>query len=513
MKTACMVRVVFFAGVLLGPAASWGAEASLDVPMDRQLVSVLVRLGLKDAEPTTWDGTYRLTKGRVVATDGWRFAGDDYASLDKFRVSNRRLYPRFFQRRGGSESSLPVEPNGFVLTLADLDSSSVLEVSTSGGEFKVPVGGLGYGGAEPRMEGNADFRRVPTSRQIVKSPAEDAYPSALLGPGGRLCVAYLAFRHGIGCEDRLPIATDPEDYSFLGKPTGGDQLMFTECQEGVWATPVPLTKEGGDLFGTAMAVDGQGRLWAFWSANENDNWDLYGAVRGDRGWSEAIRISDAAGSDFHHVAATDAEGRVWLAWQSLNATQSDILVARQDGTGFGAPTVVAGGPSNKWEPAIAAGAGGQVAVAWDTYERGQYDVVLKTWQAGTWSEPRVIAATLRNEARPSLAYDAEHRLWISYEISPEGWGKDFGPYDEGPQRLPLYREREVGVQVLANGVLSSPQADLGEALPMPGGQRRRQARPSCWPRVRNWPSTSPDACGWPRGSASISWTATLAAPG
>ena len=29
----------------------------------------------------------------------------------------------------------------------------------------------------------------------------------------------------------------------------------------------------------ASALDGQGRLWIFWSANVKDNWDLFGRFR------------------------------------------------------------------------------------------------------------------------------------------------------------------------------------------------------------------------------------------
>jgi hypothetical protein len=452
--------------------AQGAAALGIDVPMDRNLVTVVVRFGRQEKEPAAWEGSYRLTEGRVVATDGWRFAGDDYATTSEFKLDVRRFYPRFWSRRGSDPKTLPMEPNGVILTCADLSPSSVLEVGTSRGDFTIPLGRLDYGNPQKTLGGNVEFQRVPTSRQIVQSPTEDAYASAVAGPDGRPCVAYVAFVHGEGFEKRPPIATPPEDFSFLERPTGGDRVMFTELVGERWAKPVALTPAGGDLFGTAMALDGQGRLWVFWSANVDDNWDLYGCTRVDGRWSEPVRVTTAPGSDFHHVAATDSEGHVWLAWQSFGKADSDVCVARQEGLGFGKPTAVAAGPANDWAPAIAASADGTVAVAWDSYERGSYDVLVRESNAGAWGDERVVAASLDNEARPALAFDRENRLWIAYEVSPEGWGKDFGPYDQSPKKTALYRRRAIGVRVLAGQTLYAPQADVNRALPTPEGRAR-----------------------------------------
>ena len=108
---------------LVGGHGAYGAE--LDVAMDRKMVSVLIRVGLDDTGEGTWEGTYHATKGRIVATAGWRFTGNDYATLEKFRVANRLFYPRFFKRNPRSLKTLTIEPNGFILTLTDVAASSV----------------------------------------------------------------------------------------------------------------------------------------------------------------------------------------------------------------------------------------------------------------------------------------------------------------------------------------------------------------------------------------------------
>ena len=476
------MKMAYLSGCLLvylcvacGTARS-ASETKLDVPMDRDLVSVVVRFGTKDTQPARWEGTYQLTRGQIVATDGWRFAEGDFATASEFKLAVRRFFPRFWNRRGRDASTLPMEPNGFVLTIADMAPSASLEVKTASGEFTVPVGKLQYGSPRRALDGNVEFERLPTSRLIVESGTEDAYPCALMGPNGRLCVAYIAFTHGVGFQSRLPITTAPPDFAYLAKPTGGDQVMFIELQDGKWTTPTAVTDGDDDLFGVAMAFDGQDRLWVFWSENVEENWDLYAKVRNEGGWSDPIRITTAPGSDFNHVAATDSDGRVWLAWQSFGETNSDICVVRQEGDTFGKPTPIGTSAANDWAPSIAASQDGRVAVAWDSYDKGNYDVVTKIWQGGQWGDERVIAGTLKNEARSSLAFDQQDRLWIAYEVSPEGWGKDYGPYDQSPKATALYQKRAIGVKVLKAGTLYEPESDVNRALPMPDGRRR-------WPKA------------------------------
>jgi len=493
-----MKRVVFDGIAAALFCAGWSAGASaqqrLDVPMKPDLVSVKVRVGLKDQQPTTWEGSYRLTEGRIVATDGWRFAGDDYATRERFRLEVRRNFPLFWRLRGRDPKALATWPNGFVLTLEGAAPSSRLEIKTARGDVSIPLGkpegpgGLPYGQVRMFLDGSVEAERVPTARLIVQSPTEDYWPAAAGGPDGAIAVAYVAFTHGEGYRSRGPLNAEPKDLSVLAVPAGGDQLMFTELKNARWTPPRPLTPKGGDLFRPAVAVDGQGRVWVFWSANVQGNWDLYARVRTGGTWGEAVRATTAPGADINAAAATDGEGRVWLAWQGFGRDNSDIFAARQEGGTLGKAERVADGPANEWTPAIAASADGQVAVAWDTYQRGDYDVHVRRWHGGAWKPPRAVAATERNECRASVAFDKRNRLWIAYESSPEGWGKDWGPYDQSPRRTPLYRQREVGVKVLAGGKLLAPPGNVNHALPTPQGTRRwpkspRQAVLAAGPRL------------------------------
>ncbi len=465
----------------IGHGVQAAEPARLDVPMGHKLISVKILCGLKDKKPTSWEGAYAVTGGRIIATDSWRFRGDDYATVSKFKFNSNRFFHLFWKMRGQTADKAPMRPNGVILTIADVGKASALEVKTNHGDFTAPIGRIGFGRALMRLQGQVEVQRVPTSRLIVKSPTEDVYPSAAAGADGALYVAYLAFTHGEGFRSRPPIKKPPEDFTFLTKPTGGDQLMFTEMKAGQWTAPEPLTPPGQDLFGTAAAVDGQGRVWVLWAGNDTstgrDNWQVYATVREAGQWAKPMCISMSPGSDFFVVAATDSQGRVWAAWQSFGKTNSDILVAQQEGLRFGKPTAVASSPANEWKPAIAASKDGQVAVAWDSYEAGNYDLLARVWAKGEWGPTHTIAASAQNETRASLAYDPQGRLWIAYEENPEGWGKDFGPYDQSPKRLPLYRKRRIGLRVLAGDQLLRPKANVNLSMPMPNGNRR-------WPKAK-----------------------------
>ena len=114
---------------------------------------------------------------------------------------------------------------------------------------------------------------------------------------------------------------------------------------------------------------------------------------------------------------------------------------------------------------IAADSKGQVAVAWDTYRNGSYDVYARiASSSGSWGAEIPVAATDRYEAYPSIAYDPRGRLWIAYEESSGGWGKDWGAHvSDG---VPLYWARAVRLVGLdSSGRLIDPVRRLRSPSP------------------------------------------------
>ncbi|MFK5282043.1 hypothetical protein ACI3PL_21045, partial [Lacticaseibacillus paracasei] len=92
-----------------------------------------------------------------------------------------------------------------------------------------------------------------------------------------------------------------------------DQIMLMRCQKagsgGQCAEPVVIAGPRGDYLKTAVAVDGNNRVWVVWAANENNNFDIHARVVENNRPGKTVRLSTDAGSDIFPVATTDAQGR------------------------------------------------------------------------------------------------------------------------------------------------------------------------------------------------------------
>lgn len=456
-------------------------------------ITVSVVLGLKDKEATVWEGKITPTNCEVVDADGWRFTGDDYVTKADYRIKTRPFIARFATLNPKFDiTKTPITPNGIVLSLATAGPGASCRISTPKGDIDIAFGSLGYGPARMALNGEAELRRLPNYSPVILSPKEDSCPAAAIGKDGFIA-SYIALTHGpnfdapfrlpgdagaprggkkqgkgkraAGDARGVPEVKAPENFDFLAAPSGGDQVMFIAQKDGAWGQPEPVTDPGQRVLGTALAIDGDCRAWVFWSARDGENWDIFARARSGDTWSPAIRVSTAKGSDLFPRATADAKGRVWVTWQSLGDSSADILAATQKGDEFSSPEIIASGPANEWEPAIAASADGQVAIAWDTYEAGNYDVLVRLWSNGQWGEAQAVTRGPLGEARPSIAFDTRNRLWIAYEVAPENWGKDFGPYDFAPNRTALYQNRSIGLRVLDGPRWLAPESGPAEAFP------------------------------------------------
>src|SRR6202140_3072764 len=196
----------------------------------------------------------------------------------------------------------------------------------------------------------------------------------------------------------------PADFSELKAPTGGDQILLRKYTGGSWGEPIAITEPGGDLYRPAIAVDGSGRPWVFWSANEKGNFDVWAKPVEDGKPGSAVRLSSEAGSDIDPAAATDSQGRVWVAWQGWRNGRASIFAATQNGNAFSKPAPITKSGANEWNPSIAADPNGRVSVAWDSSRNGNYDIFVRTAIApGSWGAETAVAASARYEAYPSIA--------------------------------------------------------------------------------------------------------------
>ena len=125
-----------------------------------------------------------------------------------------------------------------------------LSVSTKEGNFAFRLGDLH--GTEPLyfLESRLKVHRVPAITQITTADYEDDYPSISAGPDGTLSVTWIAYREGT------------------------DEVSLRRRQNGIWGSPLRVTEQPGDLFGTDSAVDAEGRLWVVWSQRDGVHWHL-----------------------------------------------------------------------------------------------------------------------------------------------------------------------------------------------------------------------------------------------
>ncbi|MEO7649733.1 MAG: hypothetical protein ABIZ80_04645, partial [Bryobacteraceae bacterium] len=424
-------------------------------------VGVRVVLGIGDKAGVKWDGSVTATGARITSITSWRFDADD-AVLP----SNAwRVFTRPVRSRPGVA---PVVPNGVIVWLDEPEANASLQIQTAQGNFSVTLASIPYGKLAHGVNGRAMADRVPPVTRLTDSPDEQDFPAAATAKSGDVWLAYMEFKHHPE-HDRLRanMKAPPSDLSQFATAPPGDQIFVKRYSQGQWGVPIAVSEPGGDLYRPAVAVDGSGRAWVFWPANQKQNFDLWAKpIGGDGKPGAAVRLSTDVGSDVNPVAATDAKGRVWVAWQAWRDGKAQILAVVQQGNGFGKAMPVSSSAGNEWNPVIAADGSGRISIAWDSYRNGNYDVFVRTTtDSGSWDKREVAAAaTARYEAYPSIAYDPSGRLWVAYEEGGEGWGKDFGAHKAAG--VAIYRGRAVRLRGFdrAGGALELA-ADVGSVLP------------------------------------------------
>lgn len=417
--------------------------------------SYRILLGLTDAAPARWDGTFTGERVGSISASGWKFDSGDNIDGSTFHLSTRADV-RFL-------SSGPTVPNGLILTPDRVTESGEFSLTTAQGDFTFKVSDVPYGKGVYRLGGRVYIDRIPVAERLTNTPEEEDYPSIAKGASGDVWIAYAQFHHG---PDHLklaaPLTQAPGDFSLYRESTGGDQIWARKYSGGSWQQPLAVTDAGKDQYRTAVAVDGSGRAWVFWSENRGGNFDIFAKPIGASGPEREVRITSEQGSDIDPVAATDSTGNVWVAWQGWRNGRAAIYTARQNGSSFTSPEKISNSGKNEWNPAITADKQGRVAVAWDSYRNGNYDVYARIW-SNSWGAETPIAASARYEAYPSIAFDPKGRLWVAYEEGGAGWGRDFGAYISNG--IALYKGRAIRLRALEpDGRLVTIDAPLDKNL-------------------------------------------------
>lgn len=438
---------------------------------------VLLLLGAGDKESTVWDGSVSVSRGKVLETTGWRFERTDrIVSTNEWKCSTREaaFYGRANTNRKKAATRLaqrvkgPMQDNGVLIRLADVDESAEVRVSTRQGDFAFKLGDVPYGRRAELLSGRVIAQRTASGAKLTSDRTDDDFPAIAIGANKDLFVAYQSFTPGIDRDERARRwEAEPEDLSFLAKPTGGDQIFLRVRRGQQWNEPLAITGPGRDIYKSSVTVDSDGAAWVFWSErNGQSGFDIHvrNCSAGGQLNDDSLVAADA-GNELMPVAATDSNGRVWVAWMAAKDGRFRILACHQTEGDWSQPIEISSNQGNCWNPAIAA-TKGKVAIAWDTYEKGDYDIWLREFTPdGKPSTPAMaVANTHQYEARASIAYDKEGALWIAWEKSGPTWGKDWGAYD-GADGIGLYRDRQIGLIVRKEGRWMEPAGSVIEALP------------------------------------------------
>ena len=473
------------------------------------LASVRILFGLTDTAPTAWDGTVALEKGSVRAIQGVRFGPEDSTDYSSsWKVATR------------AQGQDVLENGIFITALVQPDSR--FSIHTPRGDFSFTLKDLQWGDQQSFLDGAVEVTRVPPTAQLTTSDDDEDFP-AVAHAGDAIWASFVRFSHSNRSQEsfqQMPHA--PESFDYLARPAGGDQVFamrYSEGQNG-WSRPEPVSPKGEDTAGSAIAADGQGRVWVVWSSQRNGNFDIYARAQSKGQWGPEVRVTKDAGTDLNPVAATDAKGRVWIAWQGYRNSNLEVLAAVQTGDVFSAESLVSVSRASDWDPAIAAAPNGDVAIAWDTYDRGDYDVFFRKVRTGAkgieMDEPVAAAATALFEARASIAFDWGNRLWVAYENSTARWGKEFGAYDSSG--TPLYEERGIRVKCFDGASVYTTSSDLLNVMPgtpasPPRAPRPKANRQPLPPNPNQAKNRRPGTAVNPRSNGSLNTSPRLVADG
>jgi hypothetical protein len=469
-------------------------------------VAVLIELGLRDTEPTSWSGRAVVKGARLVDREGYRFLEADallepdgwkassYLSVRPLGARGPRQPPARRQAGRGQASRVigRIATVGVVLHLTDItpQASISIEAGEENGSETVALADVIAGGRKPLWDGKGVVRRVSSEMPVATEKTEDDFPAAAYGPDGSLWVAYVSYT--VKDERRrrrfMEIREQPGSFASFVRPDFGDQLFVKVYRESRWSAPVAVTGPHEDLMRCAITVAGDGKAYLAYSGQRDGKFQLFTRSIERTGDSLKLgteeRLTRGPGPTLTPAMCTDQAGNVHLAAQQWNEQGAARIVLFQNTNGnwSAAPTLDAPAKgNNRWYPALAASPDGNVAVAYDVYQDGDYDVHVAVVD-GKQVKNYPVASSPRFEARPAIAYDPQGRLWIAYEIGPERWGKNYGAL-ETDRGNPLYNIRSVEVACLVDGRLFRPAAELPDSSLDQRGRRPRAQPHNAYPRI------------------------------
>jgi len=454
-------RLLVLASLLCVVTEGVFGQEAWPVQMPSNGTAIRLTLAVSDEEPAAWDGSIRLSQGRLLGLDVQPPAAGK-AEGGSWKIQTR--IPKAPAQRSVHDPALPSVNQPVLFATLDAPDVATISIATRQGDFSFTLGDLEPGKPGEFLGGRVLAERVPLSIRLTSGPEDEDLPAAARAPDGTLWVAYTAYKHGTPIN--VEAAHSRRQFDSLVPSGHGDQVRLVKFDGVQWSRPIDVTGPGLDVWRPSVAVDGQGAVWVVWSQNVDGNWDLYAsafdsgtgnavgfpAEAGSRVFKVTFRLTAAEGADINPVAVTDpASGHVLVVWQGWREGTFDVLLRRFPGGKVEAEQRLSQSAGNQWCPAAVFDSAGRLHVTFDTYENGNYDVKLVSDAAG--AEPKTIdvAVSPKYEARPSIAVDKNDRIWIAYEEDGPNWGKDQGMRWMGRSGMLLYFQREIVLRMVEGG--------------------------------------------------------------
>lgn len=429
---AVVCLAIMIVVILLAPSS----KATDDGPAT---ITVKIVFGA-DEQAAVWDGRLEVVGGEILGVSATMLEVADQLNADT----------RTWKIKTGVSQGKRVsfaEPQREIFVKLQCTPETLLRIATEQGDFEITPTKLTAGRPASLLDGRAEVHLLGNERLVAKTETDDDFTAIALDANEQRHVAWIAF-DTTAQTDRLWI----QNIDKLGqKPE-----LITDAVE------------VADL--QLLNVDGT--LNAFWSSSGTDkNWDLYTAVREERGW-RSQRLTTATGTDFQLSVAAGTDGRVWVAWQSFRNGNGDIYAKVRSGEAWSEDFVVEDNPANQWQPSITVDTEGRAWVGFDSYENGNYDVYLTSLTASgdkiSIGERIAIAQSADFEAHANVLATRDGRVWVTYDAAGPNWGKDFrnGPtIENGRYAEPLHASRRMELRCVHNGQLEQPTEPLPQILP------------------------------------------------
>jgi len=427
-----------------GPAGASSPQTA--PPADRPLALTL-EFGNKDGAASRWDGSISISAGSILKLRGRHLTEKDRVNSDHTWQASTTDWP--VMGGGMHPNEMPYPYGTRVSTVGvtvyyQAPAEAVMRVKTAQGDFEFRTADVPESAALQLLASRVQAFRVPPVESLTGPDYEDDYPSVAIDRSGNPWVAWTAYR-------------------------GEGDLVFLRR---AGSEPMRLTETPGDLFATAAAVDGRGRIWVVWSERQQADWRLMARSHDGQSLSRVEQLTTGSGNNLFHRLVADARGNLHLVWQSFRGGRSDIFLKSRIGDQWSSEINLSDpkrdSRANDWSPAVAADRAGTVWVAWDSYASGSYNVLLRPVREGKPGNWIRVTDSPRYHARAALAVDEQDRLWVAYDEAEENWGKDSGFLLGGGAGL--YQSRRIRCAVYAGGKWLEPRRDLNQALPE--GMRR-----------------------------------------